>query len=40
VPYGPSPGLGQHTLEVLTELGFSADETAALRGAGVVNAAD
>jgi crotonobetainyl-CoA:carnitine CoA-transferase CaiB-like acyl-CoA transferase len=36
VPYGPSPGLGQHTLEVLAELGFSTEQADALGGAGVL----
>jgi len=40
VPYGPSPGFGQHTVEVLTELGFSGDETAGLLDTGVVTASD
>lgn len=36
-PFGrPSPGLGQHTDEVLAELGLAAEEVAALRGRGVV----
>ena len=32
----PAPTLGQHTAEVLTEVGYSADEVEALRRAGVV----
>lgn len=32
----PPPRLGEHTAEVLTELGFSADEIAALRACGAV----
>jgi len=32
----PSPGLGQHSDEVLAELGFSADECRALRDKGVI----
>ena len=32
----PAPVLGQHTDEVLGELGLGADETAALRADGVV----
>jgi alpha-methylacyl-CoA racemase len=32
----PAPGLGQHTEEVLDELGYDAREIAALRGEGVV----
>ncbi len=40
VPYGPSPALGQHTLEMLAELGFSDDDTAALLATGVVRPAD
>jgi crotonobetainyl-CoA:carnitine CoA-transferase CaiB-like acyl-CoA transferase len=36
VPYGPSPTLGQHTSEVLDQLGFSDDEVRRLSQAGVV----
>jgi alpha-methylacyl-CoA racemase len=32
----PAPGLGQHTADVLDELGYDAREIAALRGEGVV----
>ena len=32
----PTPGLGQHSDEVLGEYGFAPEEVAALRGAGVV----
>ncbi len=32
----PSPGLGQHTDEVLAELGLAAEEIAVLRARGVV----
>jgi crotonobetainyl-CoA:carnitine CoA-transferase CaiB-like acyl-CoA transferase len=35
----PAPTLGQHSEEVLREAGFSADEIAALRGAGALGAA-
>ena len=35
-PAGPGPALGQHTDEVLTALGYSADELASLRESGVV----
>lgn len=38
VPYGASPGLGQHTREVMDELGFTDDETARLEAAGVLGA--
>ena len=34
-----APGVGEHTDEVLTEVGFSADELAALRDAGATGAA-
>ena len=37
---GPPPLLGQHTSEVLAELGFSPDEVANLRASGVVQEAD
>lgn len=36
VPYGPSPGLGQHTGEVLEQLGFSAEEAARLARSGAL----
>lgn len=36
VPYGPSPSLGQHTSEVLAELGFTTGQTDALGEAGVL----
>ena len=32
----PAPGLGEHTEEILTELGRSATDIAALRAAGVI----
>ena len=32
----PAPGLGQHTDEVLTEIGIDVDEIARLRAAGIV----
>jgi crotonobetainyl-CoA:carnitine CoA-transferase CaiB-like acyl-CoA transferase len=35
-PKGPSPALGQHTAEVLAELGFDEAEIAAMRTAGAV----
>ncbi len=35
----PAPGLGEHTDEVLTELGYTADELAALRADGVLGGA-
>ncbi|HEX4183060.1 MAG TPA: CaiB/BaiF CoA-transferase family protein [Caulobacteraceae bacterium] len=35
-PKGPTPAIGQHTDEVLSEAGFSADEIATIRGAGVL----
>jgi crotonobetainyl-CoA:carnitine CoA-transferase CaiB-like acyl-CoA transferase len=38
-PRGPAPDVGQHTNEVLTEIGFTAEEVAALAGAGVVGPA-
>ena len=34
-PRGPAPTLGQHTDEVLLQAGYSADDVAALRAAGV-----
>ena len=40
VPYGPSPGFGQHTVEVLTELGLSPETVTSLLDSGVVKAAD
>ena len=40
VPYGPSPGFGQHTVEVLTELGLSPESVTSLLDSGVVKAAD
>lgn len=36
VPYRASPGLGQHTLEVVSELGFSDHEAGALAPDGVL----
>jgi crotonobetainyl-CoA:carnitine CoA-transferase CaiB-like acyl-CoA transferase len=35
-----APDLGEHTEEVLAELGYSAAEVAALRAEGVLNAID
>jgi crotonobetainyl-CoA:carnitine CoA-transferase CaiB-like acyl-CoA transferase len=32
----PAPTLGQHTVQILTEVGYSADEIEAMREAGVV----
>jgi crotonobetainyl-CoA:carnitine CoA-transferase CaiB-like acyl-CoA transferase len=32
----PAPTLGQHTVEILAEVGYSAEEVEALRQAGVV----
>jgi crotonobetainyl-CoA:carnitine CoA-transferase CaiB-like acyl-CoA transferase len=32
----PAPGLGEHSDEVLTELGYAATDRAALRAAGVI----
>jgi crotonobetainyl-CoA:carnitine CoA-transferase CaiB-like acyl-CoA transferase len=32
----PAPGLGEHSDEVLIELGYTADERAALRACGVI----
>ena len=37
VELGPSPAFGQHTSEVLAELGFADDDVAALLDAGVVS---
>ncbi len=34
--YRPAPALGQHTEEILGELGFSADQVGALRAAKVI----
>lgn len=34
--HDPAPGLGQHSAEILSELGYSAVETESLRGAGVI----
>lgn len=33
---GPTPGLGEHTMEVLTELGYSVREVSQLENAGVL----
>ena len=35
-PRGPAPALGAHTAEILAELGRTAEQTAALRAAGVL----
>lgn len=35
-PAGPAPALGQHTLEMLTELGYGSEAVTALRQQGVV----
>ncbi|WP_280371257.1 CaiB/BaiF CoA transferase family protein [Nocardia wallacei] len=37
-PMGPVPGLGEHTDAVLTEIGCTTDELAALRGSGAIGA--
>jgi crotonobetainyl-CoA:carnitine CoA-transferase CaiB-like acyl-CoA transferase len=37
VPLGPSPEMGQHTEEVLLELGLSWDEVSAAKGSGAIN---
>ncbi|RME46278.1 MAG: CoA transferase, partial [Chloroflexi bacterium] len=33
---GPAPALGEHTTEILTTLGYSAEEITALREQGVI----
>jgi itaconate CoA-transferase len=35
-PLGPAPGLGEHTDEVLGEIGYAPDDIAALRRSGTV----
>ena len=35
-PIGPAPELGQHSIEILRELGYTASQIESLRGAGVV----
>ncbi len=39
VPTTPAPRLGQHSVEVLTELGYTEDEVARLRESGVIKIA-
>ncbi|MCW2682229.1 MAG: putative CoA-transferase, partial [Blastococcus sp.] len=39
-PRGPAPEIGQHTTAVLTELGLSGEEVAALAEAGIVGVPD
>ena len=36
-PRGPAPMLGEHSFEVLTELGFSDEEIAACYASGAIN---
>lgn len=37
-PCGPAPGIGQHTVEVLRELGYAPERIDALQSSGAVRA--